>query len=73
MSKAQYILLVGIIGFYGALFVTLILRSFISLWQSQRREAPKPQLEKISRVVRQTRSRAWTRAVWRGTMAHGAS
>jgi hypothetical protein len=73
MSKAQYILLVGIIGFYGALFVTLIVRSFISLWQAPRREVAQPKLEKISRVVRQARSRAWTRAVWRGTLAHEAS
>lgn len=73
MSKAQYILLVGIIGFYAALFVTLIVRSFISLWSSPRREVAKPQLEKLSRVVRQARSRAWTRAVWRGTLAHEAS
>ncbi|MBV9210468.1 MAG: hypothetical protein JOZ52_07555 [Acidobacteria bacterium] len=63
MSKAQYILLLAIIGFYSALFVTLIVRSSISLWQATRREAAQPQPEKFSRVVRHTRSRAWTRAV----------
>ncbi|MBV9960323.1 MAG: hypothetical protein JO360_17990 [Acidobacteria bacterium] len=73
MSKAQYILLVGIIGLYGLLFVTLVFRALSSLRRSPRREVVSPQLEKISRVVARARqSRAWTRAVWRGTLAHEA-
>jgi hypothetical protein len=73
MSKAQYILLAAIIGFYSALFVSLLVRGFIGLRQSQRpRVVNKPQLEKISRVVQKARNRAWTRAVWRGPLAHEA-
>jgi hypothetical protein len=69
MSKAQYILLVGIIGFYGLLFVTLVLRALSDIWRSHQPEVVNPPLEKISRVVAKARqSRAWTRAVWRGTL-----
>ena len=72
MRKAQYIILAAMIGFYSALFVSLLLRGFIGIWQSQRPEAVKPQIEKISRVVARARNRAWTRAVWRGSLAHDA-
>jgi hypothetical protein len=73
MSKVQYILLVGVIGLYGLLFVTLVFRALSGIRRSRQREVGNPQLEKISRVVAKARqSRAWTRAVWRGTLAQEA-
>ncbi len=71
MSKVQYIILFAIIGFYALLFVTLVVKAVTGTWQARRHEV-KPQMEKISRAVAHARSRAWTRAVWRGTLAHEA-
>jgi hypothetical protein len=71
MSKVQYILLAAIIGFYGLLLMMLLFRAVAGMWQTTR-PAVAPKIEKISRAVAHARSRAWTRAVWRGTLAHGA-
>lgn len=71
MSKVQYILLAAIIGFYGLLFITLLLRAVTGMWQATQ-PAVAPKIEKLSRAVIEARSRAWTRQVWRGTLAHGA-
>jgi hypothetical protein len=71
MSKAQYIILAAIIGSYSLLFMMLLVRAGQGIWQARKPEV-KPQVEKISRAVADARKRAWTRAVWRGTLAHEA-
>ena len=71
MSRVQYILLAAIIGFYGFLVVTLLLRAGLDMWRATR-PAMTPKIEKFSRAVSDARSRAWTRAVWRGSLAQGA-
>jgi hypothetical protein len=71
MSKVQYILLAAIIGFYSLLFVMLLMRAFAGIWQASRPQVT-PKIEKISQAVRDARSRAWTRAVWRGPLAQEA-
>lgn len=65
MSKAQYILLIGIVSFYSSLFVMLFVRAFLGIWQTRSPQVAEP-LGKISRVVRDARRRAWTNAVRRG-------
>lgn len=74
MTKMQYILLTAIIGFYGFLFVSLLCRALVGLWHAQGK-ALVPGIGKIasSRVASKARNRAWTRAVWRGSLAHDAS
>lgn len=74
MTKMQYILLTAIIGFYGVLFVSLLCRAFFALWRAHRMVLV-PGVERISlsRVTLKARNRAWTRAVWRGSLAHDAS
>ena len=68
MSKAECILLVTIIGFYAVLCGALFLRAGVESIRARGRVAPK-KIE-VSKTVDFTRSeRAWTRAVWRGTLA----
>ncbi len=71
MSKVQYILLMAIVGFYGSLFVMLVYRATVGMWQTAR-PVMKPGMKKISRAVSTARNRAWTRAVWRGALISDA-
>jgi hypothetical protein len=61
MSKAQYILLLGIIGFYALLFVSLFIRACIGYWQARWTIAAK--MKSAPRAVARRRSKAWTHAV----------
>lgn len=73
MTKTQYILLTAIVGFYGFLLMSLLARVFIGFWRMQRNPV-KPQIEKLAHagVFAKARNRAWTRAVWRGSLARDA-
>jgi hypothetical protein len=67
MSKAQYALLVGFVGFYALLFAFLLVRACAGCFRAKRPGLPK--LEKVSKTLATAHSRAWTRAVWRGKLA----
>jgi hypothetical protein len=68
MSKAQYVLLVGFVGFYVLLFASLLVRACAGCFRARRQPGlPKP--EKVSNTLAMTSSRSWTRAVWRGKPA----
>jgi hypothetical protein len=70
MSKAQSILLISIIGLYAVLCVTLIFRGCVEYVHAKWPVAPR-RIGKVSKAVSLTRRRrAWTRAVWRGNLAH---
>jgi hypothetical protein len=70
MSKVQYILLAAIIGFYAMLFALLIARGLIGLFRSTNEMVPR--LGTIKERVLGARGRAWTRAVWRGSLVQPA-
>ena len=74
MTRMQYILLTAIIGFYGFLFVSLLCRALAALWRGNGTTLV-PGIEKISlsKVASKARNRAWTRSVWRGSLAGDAS
>jgi hypothetical protein len=61
MSKAQYILLFAIVGYYALLFVSLIIRACAAFWQAGRTRTPKPR--KTSGILTRNDCRSWTRAV----------
>jgi hypothetical protein len=67
MSKAQYTLLVGFIGFYALLFASLLVRACAGYFRKRRLGAQK--LAKVSDAfARAQPERAWTRSVWRGKL-----
>lgn len=69
MSKAEYTLLAVVIGFYALLFAYLLTRacaaSLRALWPAAAK------VKKVSTTLRarSSSSNAWTRAVWRGSLA----
>lgn len=64
MSKAEYTLLAAVIGFYALLFAYLLMRACVAIVR-----ACWPPAVKVQKVTeRVARNRAWTRAVWRGTL-----
>jgi hypothetical protein len=64
MSKAQYLLIAGFIGFYGLLFTYLLLRALVAVIHA-RFERARPVAE-IKRPYTGARAgRAWTAALWR--------
>jgi len=66
MSKAQYTLLVGFIGFYALLFASLLVRACAGYF---RRRLGAKKLEKVSDTLAMAHhGRAWTCAVWRGKL-----
>ncbi|HEX8773681.1 MAG TPA: hypothetical protein VF735_08715 [Pyrinomonadaceae bacterium] len=67
MSKAEYTLLVSIIGFYGLLFAYLVTRALTGIFRARWPVAPKS--TSVSRPHAAARNRAWTRAVWREHLA----
>ncbi|HEY6189163.1 MAG TPA: hypothetical protein VIW80_16035 [Pyrinomonadaceae bacterium] len=67
MSKAEYTLLVSIIGFYALLFAYLIKRALTGMIRTWWPVAPKS--NRVSRPRTVARNRAWTRAVWREHLA----
>ncbi|MGB7924761.1 MAG: hypothetical protein WCF57_16080 [Pyrinomonadaceae bacterium] len=67
MSKAQYALLFGFVGFYALLFSLLLVRACVGCFRVKRSALPK--LEKVSSTLAMAHNRAWTRAVWRGKLA----
>jgi hypothetical protein len=67
MSKAQYALVVGFVGFYALLFAFLLLRACIGCFRARRPKLPR--LEKVSSTLARAHNRAWTRAVGRGKIA----
>jgi hypothetical protein len=64
MSKAQYALLAGFVGFYALIFFFLLIRACAGWFRARRPGLPK--LEKVSSTLATAHSRAWTRAVWHG-------
>jgi hypothetical protein len=70
MSKAQYALLVGFVGFYALIFALLLVRACAGCVRARRPGLPK--LEKVSKSLTIAHNRAWTRAVWRGKLAQEA-
>jgi hypothetical protein len=71
MSKAQSILLISIIGLYAALCVWLLWRAGIELVHKRWQQIERRRIGKVSDAISLTRRRrAWTRAVWRGNLAH---
>jgi hypothetical protein len=64
MSKAQYALLVGFVGFYALIFALLLVRACAGFFRAKRTALPK--LEKVSSTLATAHNRAWTRAVWHG-------
>lgn len=70
MSKEHSILLFSIIGFYAVLCMALLLRACAGYLAARWQVAP-AKIRKVSSAVGLTRRRkAWTRAVWRGNLAH---
>lgn len=69
MSKAQYALVVGFVGFYALLFAFLFVRACAGCFRAKRRGLPGG-FEKVSKTLATAHhGRAWTRAVWRGKLA----
>ena len=70
MTRMQSIILIAIVGFYGFLFVGLFARALLALWRA-RSGAGVASVKMLSpsRVASKIRNRAWTRAVWRGSLA----
>jgi hypothetical protein len=64
MSKAQYLLLAGFIGFYGLLFTYLLLRALVEIIHA-RFERVRPAAEIKRRSTSRDPRRAWTAALWR--------
>ena len=64
MSKAEYTLLAAVIGFYALLFAYLLMRACASIVRACWPASVK--VQKVSERV--ARNKAWTRAVWRGTL-----
>jgi hypothetical protein len=67
MSKAEYTLLVSIIGFYTLLFAYLLMRALTGMIRARRPVAPR--IKRVSPLSERARNRAWTRAVWREHLA----
>lgn len=69
MNKAEYTLLAVVIGFYALLFAYLLTRACAASLQALWPAASK--VKKVSQTLatrNSRRSRAWTRAVWRGAL-----
>jgi hypothetical protein len=66
MSKTQYTLLAAFVAFYAVLLVSLLVRACAGYLRARRPALPK--VENISKTFAMARSRAWTRAVWRGNL-----
>lgn len=60
MTKAQYLLLAGFIGFYGLLFTFLLVRAFAGFVRARMSDVRVPGLKKSARP-----RRSWANAVWR--------
>jgi hypothetical protein len=73
MTKMQYILFIAIIGFYSFLFVSLVWRALAAFARAYEKPmVPRIDKSSVSRVGLKARNRAWTRAVWRGSLATDA-
>ncbi|HEX8748655.1 MAG TPA: hypothetical protein VF717_15895 [Pyrinomonadaceae bacterium] len=64
MSKAQYLLLAGFIGFYGLLFTYLLVRALAGIIHA-RFERVRPAAEIKRPGLSPGARRAWTAALWR--------
>jgi hypothetical protein len=69
MSKAQYILLMAVVGFYVLLTATLLLRACAQYFQTKSRRAAVARSARVSKGVEHKGGREWTRAVWRSNQA----
>lgn len=63
MSKAQYILLVIFIGFYGLLFTYLLMRAFAGIIGARLQPVKPAAVERSARRAQLKRHRPWTAAL----------